>query len=103
MINPSATGWIDKFFIDQKSLTNPVIENPDFFYSKVRDTGFIYGYIISLQTPVFIDNKGWTEDEMTKVALLNTLFGVFKTTTLENNPEKYTSNPMTPATKPVKK
>ena len=91
MINPSATGWIDKFFIDQKSLTNPVIENPDFFYSKVRDTGFIYGYIISLQTPVFIDNKGWTEDEMTKVALLNTLFGVFKTTTLENNPEKYIS------------
>ena len=69
MINPSATGWIDKFFLDQKSLTNPVIENPDFFYSKVRHTGFIYGYIISLQTPVFVDNKGWTEDEITEVLL----------------------------------
>ena len=91
MINPSATGWIDKFFLDQKSLTNPVIENPDFFYSKVRDTGFIYGYIISLQTPVFVDNNGWTEDEISKVALLNTLFGVYKITTLENNPEKYIS------------
>ena len=89
MINPSATGWIDKFFLEQKSLTDPIIENPDFFYSKVRDTGFIYGYIISLQTPVLVDNKGWTEDEMTKVALLNTLFGIYKITTLENNPKKY--------------
>jgi hypothetical protein len=89
MINPSATGWIDKFFLEQKSLTDPFIENSDFFYSKVRDTGFIYGYIISLQTPVLVDNKGWTEDEMTKVALLNTLFGIYKITTLENNPEKY--------------
>jgi hypothetical protein len=91
MINPSATGWIDKFFLDQKSLTNSVIENPDFFYSKVRDTGFIYGYIISFQTPIFVDNKGWTEDEITKIALLNTLFGVYKITTLETNPEKYIS------------
>jgi hypothetical protein len=91
MINPSATGWIDKFFLDQKSLTNPVIENPDFFYSKVRDTGLIYGYIISLQTHIFVDNKGWTEDEITKIALLNTLFGVYKITTLETNPEKYIS------------
>ncbi len=89
MINPSATGWIDKFFLEQKSFTNPVIETSDYFYSKVRDTGFIYGYITSLQTPVLVDNKGWTEDEMTKVALLNTLFGIYKSTTLENNPEKY--------------
>jgi len=91
MINPSATGWIDKFFLDQKSLTSPVIENPNFFYSKVRATGFIYGYIISLKTPIFIDNKGWTEDEITKIALLNTLFDVYKITTLETNPEKYIS------------
>ncbi|MEY3451677.1 MAG: hypothetical protein RL711_1503, partial [Bacteroidota bacterium] len=59
--------WIDKFFLEQKSISNPFIENPDTFYSKVRATGFIYGYIISLQTPIFVDNKGWTEDEITKV------------------------------------
>lgn len=81
MINPSANGWIDKFFVEQQSTSNPFKENPDTFYSKVRATGFIYGYIVSLDTPNFIDTTDWVEDEISKVALLNTLFGVYKITT----------------------
>lgn len=91
MINPSKSGWINKFFSEQKSFTNPITENSDLFYSNIRETGFIYGYIISFQTAFFVDNKGWTEDEITKVALLNTLFGVYKISTLENNPEIFIS------------
>ena len=76
MINPSASGWIDKFFSDQKSITNAVIESTDVFYSNTRKTGFIYGYIVSLDTPFTIETLGWTEDEISKVALLNSLFGI---------------------------
>jgi hypothetical protein len=78
MINASASGWIDKFFSDQKSKTKPVIENVDVYYSNTRNTGFIYGYIVSLNTLNPIDTSGWTEDEISKVALINSLFGVYK-------------------------
>ena len=36
MINASASGWIDKFFSDQKSITNPVIENTDVYDEDVN-------------------------------------------------------------------
>ena len=81
MINASAPGWIDKFFSDQKSVKHPVIESADHFYSNTRKTGFIYGYIVSLDTQNPIETSGWTEDEISKVALLNSLFGVYKINT----------------------
>ena len=77
MINPSASGWIDKFFIEQKFSKDTVSKTTDTFYQKVRDTGFIYGHIISFETITAIDTKGWFKDEISKVALLNTLYGVF--------------------------
>jgi len=89
MINASASGWIDKFFSDQKSITNPVIESAAIFYEKTRKTGFIYGYIVSLDTQNPIDTKGWTEDEISKVALLNSLFGVYKINSKNSNPEDF--------------
>ena len=67
MINPSTSGWIDKFFSDQKSITNAVIESTDVFYSNTRKTGFIYGYIVSLDTKLSVDINGWTEDEISKI------------------------------------
>lgn len=91
MINASAAGWIDKFFSDQKSITNPVIESADDFYSNTRKTGFIYGYIVSLDTENTIDTSEWTEDEISKVALLNTLFEVYRINTNNSNPEKFIS------------
>jgi len=91
MINASAPGWIDKFFSDQKSITTPVIENEDDFYSNTRNTGLIYGYIVSLATQNPIDTERWTEDEISKVALLNSLFGVYKINTKDVNPDHFIS------------
>jgi len=91
MINPSATGWIDKFFLKQKLSLLPVEIQPNTFYKKVRETGFIYGHIVSFDTAVPIQTKGWLENEISKVALINTLFGVYVLTTQENNPDKFIS------------
>jgi hypothetical protein len=91
MINASASGWIDKFFSDQKSKTKPVIENVDVYYSNTRNTGFIYGYIVSLNTLNRIDTSGWTEDEISKVALLNSLFGVYKINSKGYDPDDFIS------------
>ena len=90
MINASASCWIDKFFSDQKSITNPIIESAAIFYSNTRNTGFIYGYIVSLDTENPIDTAEWTEDEISKVALLNSLFGVYKINTKDSNPDNFT-------------
>ena len=90
MINASAAGWIDKFFSDQKSITTPIIEIPAVFYSNTRNTGLIYGYIVSLNTENTIDTSGWREDEISKVALLNTLFGIYKINTKDLNSDNFT-------------
>ena len=92
MINPSVHGWIDKFFIKQKPfLFNTVIE-PDTFYKKVRETGFIYGHIVSFDTSFPIVTKGWVGNEISKVALLNTLYSIYKLTTNENEPAAFVQN-----------
>ena len=80
MINPSASGWIDKFFSEQKKSEKFVPKTADIFYQKVRDTGFIYGHIITFDTVIPIETKGWFKEEISKVALLNTLFDVFSIT-----------------------
>ncbi|OXA88720.1 LETM1-related biofilm-associated protein [Flavobacterium hercynium] len=77
MINPSASGWIDKFFSDQKLSEAIPFESTDSFYFKVRETGFIYGHIIDIDSQIPITIKGWFKTEISKVALLNTLYGVF--------------------------
>jgi LETM1-like protein len=89
MINPSAVGWIDKFFLKQKPSLLPVTLQPDTFYKNVRETGFIYGHIVSLGTATPIATKGWLENEISKVALLHTLHGVYALTTNENNPKEF--------------
>lgn len=89
MINPSAIGWIDKFFLKQKSFLPSKETNLDTFYTKVRETGFIYGHIVSFDTPFEINTKGWLQNEIPKVALLNTLFGVYQLTTNDSNPEQF--------------
>lgn len=88
MINPSAYGWIDKFFSEQKPLL-PVLISPDLFYKKIRDTGFIYGHIVSFDTLIPIETKGWFQNEISKVALINTLYNIYGLTTPDSNPEKF--------------
>jgi len=89
MINPSVHGWIDKFFLKQKPFLFSTEINEDAFYKKVRETGFIYGHIVTFDTPFPIVTSGWVENEISKVALLNTLYNIYKLTTKDNKPENF--------------
>lgn len=91
MINPSTSGWIDNFFYKQKFSEQAINETSDSFYDKVRNTGFIYGHIISFVIEKPINTKGWFKEEISKVALLNTLFGVYALTKKETNTENFIS------------
>ena len=77
MINPSANGWIDKFFSKQKTFLFSDEDNLNTFYKKVRETGFIYGHIVSYDRADPIDTESWVGNEVSKVALLNTLFSIY--------------------------
>jgi hypothetical protein len=91
MINPSANGWIDKFFLEQMPSMQPIVADPSLFYKKVRETGFVYGHIVSFNTVVPIETKGWIQNEISKVALLNTLFDIYRLTTNDNNTKYFIS------------
>jgi CRISPR/Cas system CSM-associated protein Csm2 small subunit len=80
MINPSVPGWIDKFFSEQKISETELITESDSFYNDLRKTGFVYGHIISLNTKSAIPIKGWFDEEVSKVALFNSLLGVYTIT-----------------------
>lgn len=95
MINPSASGWIDKFFIEQKISEKTVSKTTDTFYQKVRETGFIYGHIITFDTVNPIETKGWFKEEISKVALLNTLYGIFCLTNDEISSENFIKQTVT--------
>ena len=95
MINPSATGWIDKFFLKQKTTLPPSETHPNGFYKNVRKTGFIYGHIVSFDTTFEIVTKGWLQNEVSKVALLNTLYGVYELTSQEKISENFISKAVT--------
>lgn len=81
MINPSASGWIDKFFTGHLNGRLPAAVMPDHFYRRIRATGFLYGHVIAFDTAEPVDSKGWTEEENTKVALLITLFQLYNLVT----------------------
>ena len=89
MINPSASGWIDKFFLEQKFSEEIIATNMDIFYQKIRNTGFIYGHIISFDTAKPIETKGWFKEEISKVALLNTLYAAFRLDNQDNSAERF--------------
>jgi hypothetical protein len=84
MINPSASGWIDKFFGQLKNRLT-VYENSHAFYRAIRDTGFIYGHVLSFNNIAAKETKGWNTEEVTKAALLNTLFDVYRLITKREN------------------
>lgn len=89
MINPSANGWIDKFFIEQKP--GAPLSDTDLFYKSVRSKGFIYGHVTGFDTIRPITTDGWLHDEISKVALLHTLFQVYGLTTGLAKPEDFIS------------
>jgi sulfur relay (sulfurtransferase) DsrC/TusE family protein len=88
MINPSANGWIDKYFVEQKSLFDTSIASLS-FYKNIRQTGFIYGHIISINTNPSIDISQWKSDEISKTALITTLLDVYLFTLKQENTEDF--------------
>uniref|UniRef100_UPI00404A450E LETM1-related biofilm-associated protein n=1 Tax=Flavobacterium sp. TaxID=239 RepID=UPI00404A450E len=78
MINPSINGWIEKFFVENESNFIDYSNNYISFYSDIRNSGFIYGHVVSLNLNKNIDLKGLSHDEITKIALLNTLYSIFR-------------------------
>jgi LETM1-like protein len=85
MINPSANGWIDKYFYEQKNvfISSPIEDVS--LYKNIRKTGFIYGHIIAINENPEIDMTGWKTDEISKVALLKTLFDMYSFTTNQSD------------------
>ncbi len=89
MINPSVPGWIDKFFSEQQISKMELVTENDAFYKALRKSGFIYGHIISLDTKSVIPITGWFKEEVSKVALLNSLLGVYSVTKEQFNWEEF--------------
>ena len=77
MINPSAHGWIEKFFIEQKAPRQPIMDTDKAFYIRTRATGFIFGYIVSFDTlkPIPITER--LPEEISKIGMLNTLYQMY--------------------------
>ncbi|MHA3788651.1 LETM1-related biofilm-associated protein [Flavobacterium hauense] len=88
MINPSASGWIDKFFAQLKNKL-PVYANAHEFYRSVRDSGFIYGHVVSFSNIDAKETKGWITEEITKAALLNTLYDVYRLVEKDDDPKVF--------------
>jgi hypothetical protein len=89
MINPSANGWIDKYFIEQKIVFDYTTIDGLSFYKNIRKTGYIYGHIISVNSNPELLISQWRTEEISKVALLNTLFDTYCFTTKQSNTEEF--------------
>lgn len=77
MINPSVHGWIDKFFIEQKTSGQPALISEEEFYVRTRTTGFIFGHIVSFDTAKPISIKNRLPEEISKIGMLNTLYQMY--------------------------
>lgn len=86
MINPSAQGWIDKFLSKYYSQNSPYLYDSKDFYCRTRDTGYIYGHVVRIDTHESLPIGKWTSEEVSKVALFNSLFGIYQLT--EKQPSK---------------
>ena len=89
MINPSASGWINKFFSENKSNYKHYNDDLLTFYHDVRTSGFIYGHVIRLNLVKELETKNLSSDEITKIALLNSLFSIYKITTKSDDEKDF--------------
>lgn len=76
-MNPSASGWIDKyFFILEKSDVSFFNSNEIEFYQHLRQSGFIYGFSVRPLLHLIDDSFKLTEDELAKLNIFHTLLFV---------------------------
>lgn len=74
-MNPSATGWIDKFGSLVKDY-QATYEDFNSLYYSLRKTGFVYGINSGLPSYIVPEHK-LSEDEKAKINLLNALYFTF--------------------------
>lgn len=94
MINPSAGGWIDKFFGTLKGKPS-AYENSHAFYRAIRDTGFIYGHVVSFNNLNAKETKGWSVEETTKASLFNILYDVYRLITQADDTQSFVEKAVT--------
>jgi sulfur relay (sulfurtransferase) DsrC/TusE family protein len=87
MINPSANGWIDKFFTSDDHSQTRIFTSSLSFYKKIRETGFIYGHVVLK----FENSDELKPDEISKIALLNNLYSTFQYVTKETDNKLFIS------------
>ena len=81
MINPSASGWINKFFTLESNSHLRVYSDSLSFYKKIRETGFIYGHVVLN----YENSEELKSDEISKIALLDNLYSTFQYVTNEKD------------------
>ena len=91
MINPSAYGWIDKFFIEQKTSEQSIVANDETFYLQTRATGFIFGHIIGFDTVKPIPIRERLPEEISKLGMLNTLYQMYCLTKQDTDANSFIS------------
>lgn len=89
MINPSANGWIDKYFFEQKTVVDYTAIDSLTFYKSIRQTGFIFGHIVSLNNFSEEIITHWKTEEISKVALLSNLYEMYCFTSKSSNSDDF--------------
>lgn len=92
MINPSANGWIDKYFFEQSKMFKATSIDNLSFYLDIRNTGFIYGHITSINNNPQLSIANWKTEEVSKVALLAILFDMYNFSTKKSRYDDFIEN-----------
>ncbi len=77
MINPSANGWIKRFFTELNTSTKPP-QDRELFYDSLRKMGIVYGHAISLPAEEIQLVAKISHDELSKICLLYSHYQVFR-------------------------
>jgi hypothetical protein len=75
MINPSASGWVEKYFFERTTFNS--CNSKEILYEKIRESGFIFGHIITIQSIPIQTLIGLKNDELYKIAFLDSLFEMY--------------------------
>ncbi|WP_190809146.1 LETM1-related biofilm-associated protein [Flagellimonas sp. S3867] len=86
-MNPSASGWINKF---GHLVKNEPEAFPDFesLYQELKRNGFVYGIHIDIPKFINVEHK-LTEDEIAKINLLTSLYFTYKFEKQESDFERF--------------
>ena len=89
-MNPSAAGWIDKFFheFSNEDLLVP-FEPKGHFYTQLRKTGFVYGNSVAALINKPISELNLTAAELNKANLLHSLYVIYYKQTQVSNVKKF--------------